>query len=246
MEGLIRSDMEKQYHILRGMDNKCQAVMIKYPRTISGTTEQSYLMAQIYMAERSTATTEFLSRGKYERSVAVYDYIGFDRAMSPPFAMQVVAATQMQRIYPERLQTLVMIEPPFWLKGVLGLLTPFLSESITQRIQLASGMAEREQVFTSTTLSVEPTHATALIRTDGQLSTPVSLDHFLVDLPFFYVYDMLPCTREVTVAELELDKLSHTMPETGPSLAEQASNLWGTWTSPFTAPPTTTTTTTGP
>ena len=44
--------------------------MIKYPRTIGGATEESYVLSQIYMAERSTAVTEVLTRGRHERSVA--------------------------------------------------------------------------------------------------------------------------------------------------------------------------------
>ena len=70
MAELIRSDLNKQYHILRGQDDCGRCVMIKYPRTIGGATEESYVLSQIYMAERSTAVTEFLTRGRHERSVA--------------------------------------------------------------------------------------------------------------------------------------------------------------------------------
>jgi CRAL/TRIO domain len=264
----IRSDMERQYHILRGVDGKKQAIMIKYPRTsitmsstglaadaaeanattTTSTNQQrkqqqqnddddddaasAYVMSQIYMAERSTAATEFLTRGRHERSVAVYNYIGFDRSHSPPFAMQVSAATRMQKCFPERLQTLVMVEPPLWLRGVLTMLTPFLSESITERIKWASGEEEREQVFSSEPLSVGVENATPLLRPTGggKLTEPVSLEHFLVDVPHFYVYDMVPCRREISQRERDLHHLAHTIPPPGPTLAEQASNLWGSWT----------------
>ena len=140
MADLVRRDMEKQYTIMRGHDKENRAIMIKYPRTLPGTTEDEYLISQIYMAERSTAATEFLSLGCQERSMAIYDFGGFASGNAPPFKMQVTIATSLQKTFPERLQVIVMVEPPFWLRSVLNLLTPFLSESITKRVRMASGL----------------------------------------------------------------------------------------------------------
>jgi CRAL/TRIO domain len=240
MADLVRQDMERQFHILRGQDRYGQSVMIKYPRTQSGTTEPSYVMAQIYMAERSTAATEFLTRGTKERSVAVYNYIGFDRSMSPGFSMQVAAATQLQQLYPERLQTLVFVEPPFWLKGLLGLLSPFLSESITERIQWSSEPQERETIFSKLLGPNSEEYTIPLLRKNGKLIDPVSLDHFLVDSPFFGTYDSWKCQRECTDEELQLHQLACTDKEDGnssatPSLSKQASSLWGSLSSSFSA-----------
>ncbi|KAL3909940.1 MAG: hypothetical protein SGILL_007890, partial [Bacillariaceae sp.] len=228
MADLIRFDMKKQYHILRGQDKFGQSIMIKYPRRQANTTEAAYVMSQIYMAERSTAATEFLTRAKCERSIAVYNYLGFDRSMSPAFPMQIAAATQLQKLYPERLQTLVFVEPPLWLKAVLGVLNPFLSDSITERIQWATGIDERDTTFTRL-LGDDLSKATPLLRKDGQLSKPVSLEHFLVDVPFFEIYDNLECQRDITEEEANLDKIAHASPvvDEGPSLAEKATSLWG-------------------
>lgn len=124
---------------MRGNDRNNRTIMIKLPRTETGTVEEGYVMAQLYMAERSTASTEYLSVGTEEKSLAIYDYVGFDSNNAPAFNSQVTAATLLQKTFPERLQTLVMIEPPFWLKGVLTLIKPFLSGTITERIKLVSG-----------------------------------------------------------------------------------------------------------
>jgi hypothetical protein len=132
--------MEKQYVVMRGHDRDNRTIMIRFLRTQTGTTEEAYVLAMIYMAERSVAATEFLSMGTEERSIAVYDYNGFDSSNAPPFKIQATAATLLQKICPERLQILVMVEPLFWLRGVLSLLNPFLSESITSRIKWASGV----------------------------------------------------------------------------------------------------------
>ena len=73
MTALVESDLKKQIVIMRGHDRKSHAMMIKFARLDSGTTEEPYILSQIYMADRSTAATEFLSMGKEERSCAVYD-----------------------------------------------------------------------------------------------------------------------------------------------------------------------------
>ncbi|KAG7363601.1 CRAL/TRIO domain containing protein [Nitzschia inconspicua] len=236
---LVRSDMERQFHILRGQDKYGQAIMIKYPRTKGGTTESSYVMAQIYIAERSTAATEFLTRGKRERSIAVYNYLGFDRSMSPGFPMQVAAATQLQQMYPERLQTLVFVEPPFWLKGILGLLSPFLSESITARIQWASGAEERESTFANILGPGREEHAIPLLQKSGKLTSAVSLDHFFVDSPFFGTYDSFTCQRKHTDDELEVHRIACTGCENEgssrakSSLSDGALSFWGSLSSSY-------------
>ena len=98
MEAHVESDLKKQIVIMRGHDRESHAMMIKFARVDSGTTEETYVLSQIYMADRSTAATEFLSMGKQERSCAVYDYNGFESKNSPPFQAQVSAATQLQKV----------------------------------------------------------------------------------------------------------------------------------------------------
>lgn len=139
MADLIRADMSRQYNVMRGYDKQHRTVMIKFPRIKSGATEESYVLTQVYMAERSTAATEFCSLGTQERSLAIYDYNGFDSANAPPFQIQLNAATLLQKTFPERLGMVVMVEPPFWLRGLYNMIAPFLSTSITDRIKWASG-----------------------------------------------------------------------------------------------------------
>lgn len=140
MAELIRADMSRQYNVMRGSDRDDRTIMIKFPRMKGGVTEDSYIMTQVYMAERSTAATEFRSLGTQERSLAVYDYNGFDSSNAPPFQMQLNAAVLLQKTFPERLGVVVMVEPPFWLRSLLKMITPFLSSTITERINWASGV----------------------------------------------------------------------------------------------------------
>ena len=140
LANLIRDDMKLQYVVMRGNDTSNRSIMIKYPRMKTGTTEKGYVLSQLYMAERSVAATEFLSEGREERSLAVFDFNGFESKNSPPFAMQISAATLVQKNYPERLQTLVLVSPAFWLRTLLNMITPMLSASITERIKHATGI----------------------------------------------------------------------------------------------------------
>ena len=98
MSTLVESDLKKQIVIMRGHDKASHAMMIKFARLDTGTTEEPYILSQIYMADRSIATTEFLSMGKEERSCAVYDYNGFESKNAPPFQAQVSAATRLQKV----------------------------------------------------------------------------------------------------------------------------------------------------
>lgn len=239
MADLVRSDMERQFHIVRGQDKFGQSIMIKYPRTKGGTIEDSYVMAQIYVAERSTAATEFLTRGQRERSIAVYNYLGFDRSTSPGFTMQVAAATQVQQLYPERLQTLVFVEPPFWLQGILSMLKPFLSETVTERIQWATGQEQRSSIFLNILGPHNEDGAIPLLHKDGKLESAVSLDHFLIDTPFFGSYDSVPCSKKPTVEEVELHRIACTPTpaedknDVESSLSDKASSLWGSFSNGF-------------
>ena len=140
MADLVRADMSRQYTVMRGHDQHNRTIMFKFPRVKTGTMEDSYILSQVYMAERSTAATEFCSLGTQERSLAVYDFNGFESSNAPPFQMQLNAATLLQKTFPERLGMVVMIEPPFWLRTLFNMISPFLSTTISERIKWASGM----------------------------------------------------------------------------------------------------------
>jgi hypothetical protein len=150
MAALVEEDLRKQIVIMRGKGHGNRATMIKLARLQEGTAEEGYVLSQIYTADRSTAATEFLSMGREERSYAVMDFNGFDSKNAPPFQAQVTAATLLQQLYPERLQTLVMVEPPFWLRTLLTMLGPFLSAGITARIKHATGEVRERKVLCST------------------------------------------------------------------------------------------------
>jgi hypothetical protein len=243
MAELVRADMTRQYTVMRGHDNQNRTIMFKFPRVKTGATEDSYILSQVYMAERSTATTEFYSLGTQERSVAVYDFNEFDSSNAPPFQMQLNAAQLLQKTFPERLGVVVMVEPPFWLRSLFNMISPFLSTTISERIKWAAGVVRtiipcfemRESFAGKLTASLhylssmllrvqeekealfgpmmDTKKATPLLLAKGNLDTPVSLDHFLEDVPFYCLYDDVKCERPIEVGEQKMHKVSVTPPE---------------------------------
>lgn len=55
--------------------------------------------------------------------------------------------------------------------------------------------------------------ATPLLLAKGKLDTPVSLDHFLEDVPFYCLYDDVKCERPIEEEEHNMHKVSVTPPE---------------------------------
>lgn len=69
---------------------------------------------------------------------------------------------------------------------------------------------------------MEAKHATPLLLSAGKLDTPVSLDHFLEDVPFYCLYDDVKCERSIEVEEQKLHQVSVTPPEQTSSV----SSVW--------------------
>lgn len=134
----VAGDMEKQPVVMRGHDRDARAVLIKFPRTAGGVTEEEYLTTQIYIAERANACTEFVSRGRQETITAIFDFSSYDSSHSPPMKWQLSAIRTLQHLYPERLHKLVILEPPFWIRGLFRGIRPFLSGTTRHKIELVT------------------------------------------------------------------------------------------------------------
>lgn len=78
---------------------------------------------------------------------------------------------------------------------------------------------EKEAVFGPI---VHASNATPLLSTKGKLDTPVSLDHFLEDVPFYCLYDDVKCERQIEVEEQKLHQVSVTPQDQTASI----SSMW--------------------
>mmetsp|Transcript_18609 Transcript_18609/g.51747 ORF Transcript_18609/g.51747 Transcript_18609/m.51747 type:complete len:394 (-) Transcript_18609:1031-2212(-) len=191
---LILEDLTHQKVIMRARDREHRGVMIKYARLSTGTTEDSYIWSQVYMAERSVAVAEYGTLGKHERTVSIFDYHGFESSKAPAVSTQIKTANLLQNLYPERLQSLLFLEPPFWLRGVLAVLKPVISAEILDRIEMATGTEETSKMVSEL---VDADQKALLLTPEEQLNTAISLEHFLFDVPFYALYDDVKCEREI-------------------------------------------------
>jgi hypothetical protein len=138
MRQYVESDMAKQPVIMKGADGQSRAVLFKFPRRSGGTTEKEYLTTQLYIAERANAVIEYVSQGRQETMVAIFDFSEMRSGYSPNLQWQISAIRVVQLLYPERLHKLVLLEPPFWMRGLFISIRPFLSKATANKIQIIS------------------------------------------------------------------------------------------------------------
>ena len=136
---MVYADMTSQPVIMKGNDNNGRAVLFKGSRVKEGGgSEEEYLTTQLYIAERANACTEFMSRGRHEKIVAVFDFSTYKSAHAPPIKWQLSAIRKIQHMYPERLYKLILLEPPLWVRAVYHTLRGFLPTTTQGKIQLVN------------------------------------------------------------------------------------------------------------
>ena len=69
---------------------------------------------------------------------------------------------------------------------------------------------------------VDAENATPLLLAKGKLDTPVSLNHFLENVPFYCLYDDVKCERPIDILEQKLHYVSVTPPDQPASI----SSIW--------------------
>ena len=85
---------------LAGKQQTQQPVLVKFPRHEGGTTEQEYLLSQLYIAERAVACTEFATQGLEEKLVVIMDGSHHSSHHTPPLSWQLSAVRRVQQLYP--------------------------------------------------------------------------------------------------------------------------------------------------
>jgi hypothetical protein len=127
--------------VVRGSDRELRAVVYK-PQRQSPTDDaenEAYILSQIYTAERAIASTEYISRGQQEKIFVIFSFAGYASKNSVSTSAMKESSTILQRVYPERLKMLVVLDPPFWIRAVFTIMYPFLSLATREKMQLVSG-----------------------------------------------------------------------------------------------------------
>jgi len=145
---LICDDLKRQPMVVRGVDDQNRVIVYKPPRMSSGDTSgEAFLMTQLYTAERAMATNEFTSKGKEEKLTVVFNFLNYSRKNAPPTSIMITMLKVLQRCYPERLGVLIIVNPPFWLRGAYNAVWPFLSKATAEKLRMPTSQKAADEEF---------------------------------------------------------------------------------------------------
>jgi CRAL/TRIO domain len=182
----ISSDLMKQKAYVRGRDREGRALLIMHPRTCAETVEDEFVTTMLYLMERAIAFTEFDSAGCIEKISAVFDFASFNSSLAPSTDAIKRVASILQNSYSERLQKLVIVDPPFWMRTAWGILKPFLHPVTRAKIVMASGQKSKISVIGGI---IDESEAMPFLLPTGHLRDEVELDVFTKNVPFQVGYD---------------------------------------------------------
>lgn len=210
-ERLIETDLQIQPMVVRGYDRENRPIVIKLSRqqkwnVDDETARETYESANLYVAERATANSEFLSRGMGEKITPVFDFADYSSANSPPLTEIVNTVKMMQANYPERIGRALILDAPFWMQAVFKILSPFLAERTRKQLSvlgaagsdtallsmvwpLGGGISSTDTRDETVRAVVDPEQAMPFMLKDARLTTELDLDHQLRRVPFHVLYD---------------------------------------------------------
>lgn len=182
----IENDFKKQASYIRGSDKTGRALLIERARTETDTQDDEFVASQIYLMERAIAATEFVSKGRQEKIVVVLDFGSFKSSLAPTLAAVKAVASILQTKYSERLKNLVVIDPPFWMRTMFGMIKPFLDPVTKAKFIVVTGDAKKLEVLTEL---IDADQAMPFMVPNGKLVEEVDLDRFTKVVPFHCLYD---------------------------------------------------------
>eukprot|EP00540_Astrosyne_radiata_P004405 CAMPEP_0116863696 /NCGR_PEP_ID=MMETSP0418-20121206/24381_1 /TAXON_ID=1158023 /ORGANISM="Astrosyne radiata, Strain 13vi08-1A" /LENGTH=266 /DNA_ID=CAMNT_0004498777 /DNA_START=285 /DNA_END=1085 /DNA_ORIENTATION=+ len=143
----ILQDTAHQKVVVQGYDKSGCATLHLGNRTCTKMDDEAFLMTQIYMVERALAATEVHSLGRQEQMVVFLDAGCFQSKCAPSRQTLKQLVSILQNHYPQRLKSLVVLDPPFWLRTMYSVLSPFLDVRTRQKFRMARGEREQARVF---------------------------------------------------------------------------------------------------
>jgi CRAL/TRIO domain len=145
---MIVQDLDRQRMVVRGVDCHFRTIVYKPPRTSNPKgSEEAFLLAQLYTAERAIATSEFHTKGREEKLAVVFDFGDYNSSNTPSSSTLITLTKILQRTYPERLGVLVIVDPPFSMRVLFNVVWPFISKATAEKIKLASGKTAIDAAF---------------------------------------------------------------------------------------------------
>jgi len=205
-EQLIEADFRAQTMAVRGHDRENRPIIVKLCRRQpwNAVSEESFALAQLFVAERAVAASEFLSKGTAEKLSAIFDFGEYNSANSPPVMYLVNTIKMLQANYPERIGKALILDAPFWMRAVHQIIFPFLAKKTRDCISLLGGEASvslSNLLPGSTSLAdlreetvqtvVKPEQAMPFMLKNAKLTTQIDVDQQLRRVPFHELYDFI-------------------------------------------------------
>jgi len=181
----------KQAMVVRGYGKEQHAIVYKHPRTVptKETDEHAFILANLYVAERAVAATEYITKGRKEKLIVIFNFVGYDSANAPPSRLEPIFAKLMRRAYPERLERFFFLEPSFWLRLVYNIIYPFLGYETRKKITFVTNATSAEKKLATFSDVVDLGQATPHLLEGGELSSPLNMEQYVNNVPFHILYD---------------------------------------------------------
>ena len=210
-EELIERDLQIQPMAVRGHDRETRPIIVKLSRRQVWNSKdenagEAYFLANLYVAERAIANTEYSSRGMGERLTTFFDFASYSSANSPPALLIKDTMTMLQAYYPERIGQSLVLDAPLWMQAVFKRVTPFLSEKTRKAIEILGGSTAATTLALSSLWPmgassavdvrdkavravVDPRQAMPFMLKDATLTSELNIDRQLRAVPFHELYD---------------------------------------------------------
>ena len=176
MQAFIRDDLTRQKGYIHGHDKEGRAILIVRSRELAVADDEAFIMAILYLMERAIASTERFTEGRQEKIIVVLDFGNFSSYLSPSFTAVKTVAKILQYRYTERLFKMVIIDPPFWMRSMYAMVSPFLNPLTTAKFILAAGDRAKHDALAGL---IDAEQAMPFMLPEGKLVEKVDLDKFL-------------------------------------------------------------------
>lgn len=176
---LIASELQAQPVFVRA-GTAGRGVLVLGSRTCKETVEEAFVICIIYMIERALAVTESLSRGKEQMMDVIVDVSNFKAKCAPRRTTLKAVFSILQEHYPQRLNTLVVLEPPLWVSTLYAIVSKFLDQRTRKKIQLARGAKTTRNKLSDILMFPDTFQAASVIATTIPFQATIDTELFLV------------------------------------------------------------------
>jgi len=127
-----------------------RGVLVIGARSCKETTEETFLVTIIYMMERACAATETYSQGKEQAMDVVLDIGGFKANCAPRRSTLKTVFHVLQSHYCQRLNVLVVLDPPLWMSALYTVVSAFLDQRTRRKFQMPRGSKAKQSKLAAT------------------------------------------------------------------------------------------------